>query len=55
MLHQAARKALDVCQAEGVRRIAVGDVRDSQTGVSLGKQTNQKISQWPHGPSGGVD
>ncbi len=30
-------------------RIAVGDVRDIQTGVSLGKQTNQKISQWPHG------
>jgi putative transposase len=27
----------------------VGDVRDIQTGVSLGKRTNQKISQWPHG------
>ena len=27
----------------------MGDVRDIQTGVSLGKQTNQKISQWPHG------
>jgi transposase len=24
-------------------------VRDIQTGVSLGKQTNQKSSQWPHG------
>ena len=33
----------------GRRRIAVGDVRDIQTGVSLGKRTNQKISQWPHG------
>jgi putative transposase len=32
-----------------VSRIAVGDVRDIQTGVSLGKQTDQKISQWPHG------
>jgi transposase len=31
-------------------RSAVGDVRDIQTGVSLGKQTHQKISQWPHGP-----
>jgi IS605 OrfB family transposase len=30
-------------------RMAVGDVRDIQTGVSLGKQMNQKISQWPHG------
>jgi IS605 OrfB family transposase len=49
LLHQAARKVVTFCQAEGVRRIAVGDVRDIQTGVSLGKQTNQKISQWPHG------
>jgi putative transposase len=40
---------VDFCQAEGVSRIAVGDVRDIQTGVSLGKRTNQKISQWPHG------
>jgi putative transposase len=49
LLHQAARKVVDFCQAEGVSWIAVGDVRDIQTGVSLGKQTNQKISQWPHG------
>jgi putative transposase len=34
MLHQAARTVVAFCQAEG---------------VSLGKQTNQKISQWPHG------
>ena len=40
---------VDFCQAEGVSRMAVGDVRDIQTEVSLGKQTNQKISQWPHG------
>jgi putative transposase len=49
ILHQAARKVVDFCQVDGVSRIAVGDVRDIQTGVSLGKQTNQKISQWPHG------
>jgi putative transposase len=49
LLHQAARKVVDFCQVEGVSRIAVGDVRDIQTRVSLGKQTNQKISQWPHG------
>ena len=49
LLHQAARKVVDFCQAEGVSRMAVGDVRDIQTGVSLGKRTNQKISQWPHG------
>jgi putative transposase len=49
LLHQAARKVVDFCAEEGVARIAVGDVRDIQTGVSLGKVTNQKISQWPHG------
>src|SRR6516164_9675376 len=49
LLHEAARKVVDFCQAEGVSRIAVGEVRDLQTGVSLGKVTNQKISQWPHG------
>jgi putative transposase len=49
ILHQAARTAVRFCQAQGVTRIAVGDVRDIQTGVSLGCQTNQKISQWPHG------
>ncbi|MFI5274828.1 MAG: zinc ribbon domain-containing protein [Ktedonobacterales bacterium] len=37
------------CRAEGASRIAVGDVRDIQTGVSLGRRANQKISQWPHG------
>ena len=26
----------------------MGDLRDVQTGVSLGRKTNQKISQWPH-------
>ncbi len=49
LLHQAARKTVQFCQAEGVTRLAVGDVRDIQTGVSLGRATNQKISQWPHG------
>jgi putative transposase len=49
ILHQAARTVVAFCHAEEVSRIAVGDVRDIQTGVSLGKRTNQKISQWPHG------
>ncbi len=49
ILHQAARKAVDFCQGQGVTRIVVGDVRDIQTGVSLGRVSNQKISQWPHG------
>ncbi|HEV8194357.1 MAG TPA: transposase [Ktedonobacterales bacterium] len=49
ILHQAAKKVVDFCPQEDVTRIAVGDVRAIQTGVSLGKATNQKISQWPHG------
>jgi putative transposase len=49
ILHQAARKVIGFCQDEGVRRMVVGDVRDIQTGVSLGHVTNQKISQWLHG------
>src|SRR5262249_30534642 len=49
LLHQAARTVVDFCQTEGVSQIAVGDVRDIQTGVSLGHISNQKISQWPHG------
>jgi putative transposase len=49
ILHQAAKKVVDFCREEGVTHLAVGDVRDIQTGVSLGKATNQKISQWPHG------
>src|SRR5499427_9042897 len=49
ILHQAARKVVDFCQEDRVSRIAVGDVRDIQTGVSLGRVSNQKISQWPHG------
>jgi putative transposase len=49
ILHQAARKVVTFCQTEGVTHIAVGDMRDIQTGVSLGRITNQKISQWPHG------
>jgi putative transposase len=32
LLHQAACKVVDYCQSEGVSRIAVGDVRDIQTG-----------------------
>ena len=32
LLHQAARKVVTFCQEDGVSRIAVGDVRDIQTG-----------------------
>jgi hypothetical protein len=43
LLHQAARTVMDFCQAEGVNRIAVGDVRDIQTGVSLAHVIRHRI------------
>lgn len=49
VLHQASRKLVRFCQQHGVKHLAIGDVRDVQDGVDLGRQTNQKISQWPHG------
>ncbi len=49
ILHKASRQVVDFCQANDVKSIAVGDVRDVQNGVALGAQTNQKVSQWPHG------
>jgi len=52
ILHQAARQAVDFCQAEGVTRLAVGEVRHIQTGVSLSRVSNHKISQWPLGVVG---
>jgi len=49
ILHKASRQLINFCQEQGVSRIAVGDVKDIQTGVDLGRKCNQKISQWPHG------
>jgi putative transposase len=49
LLHQAARTVVDFCAEEAVTHIAVGVGRDLQTGVRLGKVTNQTISQWPQG------
>ena len=44
LLHQAARMVVDFCAQDGVSHIAVGDVRDIQTGVRLGHVSNQKSS-----------
>jgi len=49
ILHKSSRQLINFCQEQGVSRIAVGDVKDIQTGVDLGRKCNQKISQWPHG------
>ena len=49
ILHKASRKVVEFCQANDVKTLAVGDVRDAQDGVNLSTNSNQKISQWPHG------
>jgi putative transposase len=49
ILHKASRQVVEFCQAHDVKSIAVGDVRDVQDRVNLNTNSNQKISQWPHG------
>jgi len=49
LLHKASRQVVEFCQANDVKEIAVGDVRDVQDGVDLGRNSNQKVSQWAHG------
>ncbi len=49
ILHKASRQVVGFCQANDVKAIAIGDVRDVQDGVNLSTNSNQKISQWPHG------
>lgn len=48
ILHQTARKVVDFCHADGVTRIAVGDMRDSQREVRQETKTSQELSQWPY-------
>jgi putative transposase len=49
ILHKASRHVVNFCVANKVDVLAVGDVRDIQDSVALGKKNNQKISQWAHG------
>lgn len=49
ILHKASRHVVNFCASQNVSKIAVGNVRDIQDGVNLGKKSNQKISQWAHG------
>jgi len=49
ILHKASRQLVQFCQANDVKEIAVGDMRNIQDSVDLGSNANQKISQWPHG------
>ena len=47
--HKVSRGVVKWGQERQVGTLAIGDVRDAADGVALGKQSNQKISSWPHG------
>ena len=49
VLHKAAKQVVDFCEKERIAVIGIGDVRDAADGVALGRKSNQKISQGPHG------
>jgi len=49
ILHKASLQVVEFCVEEEVAHLAVGDVRNIQDGVNLGRKSNQKIAQWPHG------
>ncbi len=49
ILHKASRHVVNFCAGNNLSVLAVGNIRDIQDGVDLGKKTNQKISQWVHG------
>ncbi len=44
-----SRAVVDWAVERQVGMLAIGDVRDIADGANLGKQTNQKISNWTHG------
>jgi putative transposase len=49
LLHQVARKVVKFAAQQGVRHLAVGDVRGIADGINQGVVANQRIAQWPYG------
>jgi putative transposase len=49
VLHTTSKRLIDFAKARGVRRLAIGDVRDIAEGTNKGRKTNQKLSQWARG------
>jgi putative transposase len=49
MEHKISRAIVDVAVERQAGTIVMGDVQDVADGVHLGRQSNQKISQWNHG------
>jgi len=49
ILHKVSRAVVNYAIESNAKEIIVGDVREIGDKVNLGKNTNQKISLWPHG------
>jgi putative transposase len=49
ILHTASKRLADFARQQGVRKLALGDVRDIAEGTDKGRKTNQKLSQWARG------
>ncbi len=49
ILHKVSRAVVDYAVETNAREIVIGDVREIADGVNNGKNSNQKISLWPHG------
>jgi putative transposase len=47
--HKVSRAVVDFAEEQRASTIVIGDVREVADKVSLGKKTNQKLTQWPHG------
>ena len=47
--HKISRIIVDTAVEHHAGTIVLGDIRDISNGVNLGKQTNQKVSNWSHG------
>jgi len=49
ILHTASKRLAGFARQQGVRKLAIGDVRDIADGADKGRKTNQKLAQWARG------
>ena len=47
--HKVSRAVVSFAEKHNANTIVIGDIRNAANEISLGKVSNQKISQWPHG------
>lgn len=47
--HKQSSKLISILHREGVRTLAIGDVRDIRQNLNVGTKNNQKLHQWSHG------